>query len=397
MTAEFRLTRAGKRVASFFRRRRGNPPGSPGDDRIPYSKWLGFHADEDNGLESPLLVTKPVELMDLNPATNMNGAMCLWRHLTPGNHTTMLDQRAQAAAYFCESPTIIMIPFTTASPGSDDPVTRAAQEAAALADLPGQLALYAAEDPIFGIGNLNADNYMPAALPAARNAAWFAFEAKAIKIVSDAGYRWCSTDDLGLVSLCNNIVARRAAWVVEGLDPDDCEFCCVHVYVVSGFVPSMMLYADASFARAGVATPIRVTEGAFGFLGSGFTDADKPWLFTEYEVGNSFGYPPHSLRWTRYLLQWFRTQGRHFLLFDWTMMVRMVAGTPTATSWGTIFIEDQHSQPVFVSPGAAGGLWHDPDAEVKVYQVAASNGGDTGYAQDAADWVAAGHLFSMAP
>lgn len=353
----------------------------------PYSKWLGFHADEDNGTEDVRLLTQPVGECRVHPPTAMRGAMALWRHIVADNYTDFKPQRLAAASYECESPTIILIPFTTQSPGTNDP----AENAAVLAAIPAKLALYADENPIFGFGNLNGDNFMVGATAADRNAAWWALEGAAIKIISDAGYRWCATDDQGLSSLCQTLVARRAAWTAAGVEPDDCEFFCAHCYTNAGFVPSHMLMAEASFARVSVTTPIRVTEGAFGFLGVGFTDADKPWLLNEYQPGNAEGYPAHSLTWTRLLLQWFRTTERHFLLFDWTMMVRAGA----LSSWGLIFTEDQRIQPAFALP-AAGSLWfNEENAPTRAFALTISNGGDSTDATEAAEWVQAGNLFTL--
>ena len=373
-----------------------------------YSKWLGFHADEDNGTTLTELLTAPVGLCNVDPPTNMQGAMALWRHLLPANYAALLDQRTTAAAYGCESPTIILVPFTTQAPGSNNEATRIAQQEAILLALPGQLALYAAENPIFGWGNLNSSNYMTGATASARNAAWFAFEAQAFAIISGVtgggpAYRWCATDDQGIGSLCQTIVARRAAWVLEGVDPDDCEFLCTHCYIDAGYVPAHRRLAEASLARAGVSTPIRITEGAFGFLGVGNTHATKPFLLNEYEIGNVEGYPAHSLTWTRLLLEDSRFRGVHFLIFDWTMFYYQGLGT----TWLDIFTTDQNQQPVFVEP-PIGSLWfngydavlpEDGAAQVRAYSLRLSN--TEGTAEDIAAAVAAsqrvhdGYLFTL--
>ena len=368
-----------------------------------YSKWIGFHADEDNGLTETALLTVPVALCDVDPPTEMNGAMALWRHINPSNYADLLAQRTEAALYGCESPTVVFVPFTTAAPGSNNEVDRLAQEAAILAALPGQLALYAAEDPICVWGNLNGNNYMTAATPSVRNTAWFAFEAQAFAIIEAAGYRWAAADDQGLSSMCQTIVERRAAWAAEGLDPDDCLFLGVHCYVDAGYVPAHRLLAVASLARAGVSTPLRITEGAFGFYGVGNGYADKPWLLDEYEIGNPEGYPAHSLTWTRLLLEEARYREYHFLLFTWEMFIFQGG----ASSWLNIFAADQNEQPTFVEP-PLGSLWfngygvanpEDGVAQTRAYALRISNTAGTAddilKATAAAQRIHDGYLFTL--
>lgn len=368
--------------------------GSPPDTRLRYNRYLGFHADEDNGLEDPRLVSEVVRRCNVKPPDEIAGAMALWRHLITPNYEDMKPQRARAAQYAAESPTIILVPFTTQDPGSDDAVTRAAQQALILANLPATLALYGSENPIFGFGNLNSDNYMPNSTAAARNAAWWAFEAEAFAIIASepniatqgTGYRWCATDDQGLSSLCQTVVARRAAWALEGLNPDDCQFMCAHSYVVSGFVPAHLLLAERSFTRAGVTTPIRHSELAFDFVRAGETDADRPWIFTDDDP--TF---PQGLTWFRLLCEWFGTNRKIMLPFDWTVFVRNL----DLSSLGIIFTDYQRTQPTFVEP-AAGSLWfHPTNAPTRAYALALSNSGTVADAQAAYDSVAAGNLFTI--
>lgn len=378
----------------------------------PYSPYIGFHADEDNGVDNVGLLTEIFARCHVTPAS-MNGAMALWRHLTPSNFTEMMPQREAAAALGCEDPTIIMVPFTASTPGTNDP----GQNEAALDTLDTQMALYGDndEDPIFGFGNLNVDNWMVGEPDQdVRIAAWFALEAQAIARIQAAGFRWCATDDMGIATLCSRIVERKAAWAGEGIDPTLCEFLCAHGYTVSGFTPVHWLLAEQSLARVGVATQIRMSELAFGFLGEGFTDADKPWLLTEYLPGNTdcppgvggSECPPHSVRWMRYYFQWCRATGHVMLPFDWTMFVRMMLGSPALTTWGIEFTQDQDGQPVF-DGSTVGDLWFaSPDAQNMAYNLAYNNQVDSHEVEDpiaeaagqaAYDHVAAGgqNLFTL--
>jgi len=353
---------------------------------LPFSPYLGFHADEDNGNDDPALVTVIFDACRVTPAS-ANGAMALWRHLDHSNYTDLQPQRAAAAALGYASPTIIVVPFTNGEPGTNDE----AENLDALDFLAETVALYAAENPIFGFGNLTAENFMPGALPKDRAAAWFALEARAFKIISDLGFRWCATDDLGLNELVRNITKRRAAWALEGLDPDDCEYLCAHCYVDAGWVPAHYLLAQESLRRAQVTTPIRMTELAFGFLGVGFTDEDKPWLLTEFQPGNPPGYPAHSLTWTRLMMEWCHANGIHALIFDQTRYQK--AGE--WTSWGEIYTEFQNLQPAFVAP-PVGTLWFKrTSAAQRAYSLRLSNGGTVEQATAAAERVKAGYLFTI--
>lgn len=353
---------------------------------LPYNPFLGFHADEDNGLEDPALVTVLFDACRVTPQ-NANGAMALWRHLDTSHYAEFLPQRQAAAALGYESPTIIVVPFTNSEPGTNDE----AENLAALDFLAEAVTLYAAENPIFGFGNLTSENFMPEASIEERTAAWFALEARAIKLVSDAGYRWCATDDRGLVTLVKTITQRRAAWTLEGVDPDDCEFLCAHCYVDAGWVPAHYLLAKESLARAHVPTTIRITELAFGFLGAGNTDENKPWLLNEYQPGNPQGYPAHSLTWTRILPEWCASTGTHGLIFDATRL--QIAGA--LSSWGLIFTEFQNLQPAFVAP-PLGSLWYKRSKAVtKAYQLRLSNGGTVEQATAAAERVQAGYIFTI--
>lgn len=372
----------GQRIGS-----RGDPNR---DTRKRYSRYLGFHADEDNGLEDPRLVTRIFELCDVSPA-NMDGAQALFRHIVAADFEDLRVQRQAAANLGCEAPTIVFVPFTTQDPGTND----ATQNNAALAVLATQVALYKAENANFiaAFGNLNSENFMVGSSAAVRNAAWWALEGRAInEVFEPQGVRWCASDDQGIVSLCQTLVARRAAWTSAGATANDCQFFATHCYVDAGFVPSHLLLAEASFTRASVTTPIRVTELAYGFLGVGNEDEDKPWLFEDWALGTAH---PQSLTWTRILCEWFRVNQRRMLIFDWTMFVRNYGSGPTLSPWGTIFVADQDTQPNFVEP-TPGTLWWNTDAETRAYSLRLSNGGTTGEAETAAAWVAAGNLFTLA-
>jgi phage gp46-like protein len=384
--ARFRITSSGARRITSSGAERVLSGGSSAPATKPYSKWLCFHADEDNGVEDPALLTTIFAACNVTPADNAFRSIALFRHLNNSHYAEFLPQRAAAAAYNFD-PLVILVPFTDDNPG--DGSEEEADDV--LAALEISIALYTAENPIFGFGNLTSKNFMPGATVAARRAAWFKLEARAIKIISDAGFRWCSTDDQGIVFLVTTIAERRAAWALEGIDPDACEFYCAHCYVDAGFVPAMYLLAEESLARLGITTRIAVTEGAFGFLGQGNTDIDKPWLLTEYAIGNPEGYPAHSLTWTRLLLAWFRMVGRYFFIFDWTRL--QLAGV--LSTWGVIFTEDQNLQPAFVEP-PIGTLWFNrAKAPTRCYSLRLSNGGTVEEATAAAERVQAGYLFTI--
>lgn len=371
--------------------RRRNPPQ---DTRLRYSKYLGFHADEDNGLEDPRLVTRIFELCNVNPA-NMDGAMALFRdvaHDTPTlpNHPEFTDtifndmrvQRQAAASLGCESPTIVFVPFTESQPGYNG----VDENNTMLAELAIGVARYIPENIICAFGNLTSGNFMPDEPSAAvRNAAWFALEARAIdEVFIPAGLRWCASDDLGITALCGNVVTRRAAWASAGIDPDDCEFFCAHSYVDAGYVPALFLLAEASFARASITTPIRHTEIAYGFLGGGNTIAeDEPWLHADWAidyVDPVHGSHPQANTWTRLLCEWYRTNRKHGLIFDWTMFVRNYGNGPELSPWGRIFVHDQETQPTFVAP-EIGTIWFkttgNNTAQEKAYSIRLSNTPDS--------------------
>lgn len=332
------------------------------------------------------LLKVPFALCRMNPATQANGAMALWRHLDASHYTDLKPQRDLAASYGFESPTIVFVYFDTGSPGDNS----IGQNNAAIAWLATQVALYAGEDIIAIWGNMNGDNFMTSSSPAVRNAAWWNLEGRAItEVFEPLGVRWAAANDLGTVSMAQTIVARRAAWSAAGADPDDCEFIGTHSYIQSGFVPSHILLAEESFARAGVTTPIRTTECAYGFLGVGYTRPDKPWLFEDWAIGTAH---PQALTWTRLLFSWYRSTGRHMLIFDWTMLIE--TGGVGLSAWGNIFISDQHNQPSFVTP-VAGTLWAANKAPTKAYQIRVSNGGTDAEGRAAAAWVRAGNFFTL--
>lgn len=372
---------------------RSNRPGNK-----PYSPYLGFHADEDNGLTDPRLLTEYVRLCQVSPPTDMQGAQAFWRHIIIPNFTQMKAQRQAAAAYNCEAPTIIYIPFTTSAPGTND----SGQNVQTIINYADVIDAYGAENPntIFGFGNLSADNFMPEATnpgttPEQRREAWFALETQAIKKVIQKGYRWCSTDDQGTRFLCETIIERTAAWALEGIDWQDCEFYCLHNYVVSGWVPIHYELAVASLTRAARLRPLRLTELAFGFLGAGVSHNEKPWLFTEYQpddpIGNPAEYPAHSLTWTRLIMRWARAKQVRVLIFDNTMYIYQGGISP----WGVIATEDQRDQLPFVAP-AIGSIWfNSADASTRAYYITLSNGGTTEEADDMAQWVLDGNIWEV--
>ena len=326
------------------------------NDTPPGNAWLavqGFHTDGSGNNDEVGLISQIHD--KINPV-EVQGAYCIYRMNFGG--TAYTAQRA----YSTLKGFINVLIF---QPGVIDQ----SDEVGVLNTLENVAVPLVNEGEICVFGNMNANNWMinePSAT--VRATAWFALEAKAIKIFQDNNLDWAAHDDRGIVSDCDDILERIAAWEAEGVVSADCKFFGIHSYVNSGWVPALALLGQDAFTRAGVTIPMNFLELAYGFLGQGVSRREKPWLLTD---------TPGTLAvtWTRLLMRWMRANGFRYSIFEGPMFYD---SQTDFSSWGDEFIKDVKTRPAFSTPLPGGplvGTFPMDQVQQKAYRLRLSNTG----------------------